>query len=128
MKNKQLVESLYAAFAKGDVPTVLGAFDEKIEWSEAEGFPLYDGTFVGPQAVLENVFMKLGEIGDEFAVIPTHFVADGDTVVALGTYAWKRRSDAQPAEVKMAHVWTLRDGKVTAFQMHTDTFKARELI
>lgn len=128
MDNKQLVESLYAAFAAGDVPTVLVAFDDKIEWDEAEGFPLYNGTFVGPQAVLENVFMKLGEIGDEFAVLPTQFVADGDTVVALGTYAWKRTSDAKPASVKMAHVWTLRDGKVTAFQQHIDTLKAREQI
>ncbi|HEY5185002.1 MAG TPA: class I SAM-dependent methyltransferase [Actinomycetes bacterium] len=42
------------------------------------------GTYVGPQAVLEGVFMRLGEIGDDYAVVPEQFVADGDTVVALG--------------------------------------------
>ena len=30
-----------------------------IEWTEAAGFP-YDGTHVGPEAVLSNVFMRLG--------------------------------------------------------------------
>jgi uncharacterized protein len=65
--------------------------DDKIEWTEAEGFPLR-GTYVGPQAVVEGVFMRLGEIGDEFTVTPTRFVAEDDTVVATGTYSWKHRS------------------------------------
>jgi ketosteroid isomerase-like protein len=26
----------------------------------------------------------------------------------------------------MAHVWTLRDGKVTSFQQHVDTLKLQE--
>lgn len=125
--NKDLVQSAYEAFAKGDVPAVVGMMDDKIEWNEAEGFPLHDGTFVGPQAVVDNVFMRLGEIGDEFTVTPTQFVADGDTVVALGTYSWTRPSGDR-AEVKMAHVWTVADGKFTSFQQHTDTLKAKEQI
>jgi uncharacterized protein len=82
---------------------------------------------VGPQAVLEGVFMRLGEVGDEFAVVPEQFVADGDTVVALGTYNWKHKSTGAPAQVKMAHVWTVTDGKLATFQQHVDTVKVREL-
>jgi hypothetical protein len=37
--------------------------------------------------VLEGVFMRLGEIGDDFAVVPEQFVADGETVVAE-TFRW----------------------------------------
>ena len=51
---------------------------DNIQWTEADGFPLA-GTYVGPQAVLEGVFMRLGEIGDDFAVVPEQFIADGDT-------------------------------------------------
>ena len=124
--NKEIIESLYASFAQGDVPAVLGAMDENIEWTEADGFPLA-GTYVGPQAVLEGVFMRLGEVGDEFAAVPDQIVADGDTVVALGNYTWKHNSSGAPASVKMAHVWTIGDGKVVAFQQHVDTIKVREL-
>jgi ketosteroid isomerase-like protein len=40
------IASLYAAFARGDVATVLGAFAADISWTEAEGFP-YAGTYIG---------------------------------------------------------------------------------
>ena len=49
--NKQIIQGAYQAFAEGDVPKVLALMDDKIEWTEAEGFPLH-GTYVGPQAVV----------------------------------------------------------------------------
>ncbi len=124
--NKEIVAGAYASFAQGDVPAALGAMADDIQWTEADGFPLA-GTYVGPQAVLEGVFMRLGEIGDEFAVVPDKFVADGDTVVALGNYMWKRKSSGEPASVKMVHVWTIDGGKAVAFQQHVDTVRVREL-
>ena len=124
--NKEIVENVYASFASGDVPAVLGVMADDIQWTEADGFPL-TGTYVGPQAVLEGVFMRLGEIGDDFAVMPEQFVGDGDTVVALGNYQWKHKSSGESAVVKMAHVWTLDGGRLVAFQQHVDTLRVREL-
>jgi len=124
--NKEIVEGAYASFAKGDVPAALAAMDHNIEWTEADGFPLA-GTYVGPQAVLEGVFMRLGEVGDEFAAVPDKLIAEGDTVVALGTYSWKHKSTGAPAQVKMVHVWTVTDGKLATFQQHVDTVRVREL-
>ncbi|MBM3773297.1 MAG: nuclear transport factor 2 family protein [Acidimicrobiia bacterium] len=125
--NKEIVQGLYKSFAKGDVAAVVAAFDKDIHWTEADGFPLA-GTYVGPQAVVERVFMRLGEFSDNFSVVPTRFVADGDTVVADGTYTWNHKVSGKPAEVRMAHVWTLTGGKVTRFLQHVDTAKVRELI
>ena len=124
--NTEIVQNIYANFATGDIPAVLGAMADDVRWTEAEGFPI-TGTFVGPKAVLEGVFMRLGEIGDEFGVSPEQLVAEGDTVVALGNYTWKRKSNGQPASVKMAHVVTIRGGKVVSFQQHVDTARVREL-
>ena len=67
--NKELIENLYGHFAAGDVPAVLGLMADDIQWTEADGFPLA-GTYVGPQSVLEGVFMRLGEIGDHWSVVP----------------------------------------------------------
>lgn len=124
--NTQIIEQAYASFAAGDVPAALAAFADDIRWVEPDGYPV-GGTYVGPQAVLEGVFMRLGEIGDHFAVLPERFVADGDTVVALGHLSWKRKDTGAPASVEMAHVWTFRDGKAATFQQHTDTARVREL-
>lgn len=124
--NKEIIEKAYASFARGDVPAVLDTMAEDIQWSEADGYVL-GGTYVGPQAVVEGVFMRLGEIGDEFAVVPEHFVAEGDTVVALGNCTWKHKTTGVPASVKMVHVWTVDEGKAIAFQQHIDTARVREL-
>jgi len=124
--NKEIVERAYASFEQGDVPGALGAISVDIVWSQADGFPV-SGTYVGLQAVLEGVLMRQGEIGDEFAVVPEQFVADGDTVVALGSYTWKRKGSGEPAAVKMVHVWTMEGGKAVAFQQHVDTLRVREL-
>ena len=124
--NKEIIEQAYASFAAGDVPAALAAFADDIRWVEPDGYPIA-GTYVGPQAVLEGVFMRLGEIGDHFAVVPEQFVADGNTVVALGHLAWKHKDTGAPARVKTAHVWTFEGGKATSFLQHIDTVKMREL-
>jgi ketosteroid isomerase-like protein len=125
--NKALIEGLYAGFARGDIPAVLGAFADDIAWVEPDGHPL-GGEFVGPQAVVDSVFMRLGEIGDEFTVVVEQLVADGDTVAALGHMSWKNRRSGAPARVKMVHTWTVEGGKATAFENHTDTVRMRELM
>ena len=126
--NKEIIESAYASFAKGDIPSVLAVMDPKIEWTEAEGFPIYSGTLVGPQAIVDGVFIRVGEIGDNFAVVPNQFIAEGDTVVTLGTYSWNHKVTREPAAVKMIHVWTFADGKVTRYVQYVDTAKVRDLI
>lgn len=42
--------------------------------------------------------------------------------------SWNRKGSGEPAEVKIAHVWTLDGRKVTRFQHHVDTAKERYLI
>jgi ketosteroid isomerase-like protein len=122
--NKQIIQGAYKAFAEGDVLKLLALMDEKIDWTEAEGFSLH-GTSVGPQAVVDGVFMRLGEIGDEFTVTPTRFVAEDDTVVATGTYSWKHRSTGQPALVQMAHVWTFRDPRSSRYSSTSTRSRCR---
>ncbi len=127
MTNKELVQKVYAGFASGDIAAVMAAFAQDIAWTEADGFPLA-GTYIGPQAVVEGVFMRLGDFSDNWAVVVDRFVADGDTVVAIGKYTWNHKKSGKPCAVRMAHVWKLADGKAIAFLQHVDTAKVRELI
>ncbi len=59
VSNVATIKGVYDAFARGDVPAILGMMDPNISWTEAEGFP-YAGTYSGPDAVLQGVFMPLG--------------------------------------------------------------------
>lgn len=118
--NLDLIRGLYEAFSRGDIPAVLGAMDEDIEWHEAEGFP-YGGTYRGPDAVLDNVFMKLGTEWEDFRAVPDEYVGSGDTVVALGHYSGTYKATGKSMRVPMAHAWKIRDGKAYAFRQYTDT-------
>lgn len=119
-QNLDTIKGAYAAFAKGDVPAVLGVMDADISWTEAEGFP-YAGTYHGPNAVLENVFMRLGTEWDGFAAVPAEFIDGGDTVVALGKYSGTYKATGKSFQADFAHVWKFRDGKASRFTQYTDT-------
>lgn len=118
--NSEMIRSLYEAFARGDVPAVLAALSPDVRWTEAEGFP-YGGTYHGPQSVLEGVFMRLGADWEGFTVVPKEFVAQGETVVALGQYSGTYRKTGKSFSAPFVHVWSVRDGKAVRFQQHTDT-------
>lgn len=118
--NLEQVRRVYAAFAAGDIPTVLGAFAPNIQWTEAEGGP-YGGVFTGPQAILENVFMKLGGEWDGYAAVPADFIADGNRVVALGEYSGTYKATGKSFRAPFAHAWTFEEGKAVRFQQYTDT-------
>jgi len=120
MNNVDLIRSVYDAFAKGDVGTVLGLLSPEINWTEAEGFP-HGGTYVGPRAVLENVLMPLGSEWDGFAAVPYEFIDGGDSLVALGKYSGTYKATGKSFQAEFAHVWKMKDGKAVKFVQYADT-------
>lgn len=120
--NAQRVRALYDSFARGDIPTVLGSFDPDIVWMEAESINYSDrNPYRGPQAVLEGVFMRIGQDWNGFAVNVEQIVDGGDTVVALGRYTATNKSTGKPLDAQFVHVWGFRAGKVVRFQQYADT-------
>ncbi len=123
MSNMQVVQDLYEAFGRGDVPTVLGAMDADVQWREAEGNPyqMSGEAFVGPDAILQNLFMKLGSEWDAFTVHPKDFHDAGDTVVVEGRYTGTYKATGKAADAQYCHVFKIRNGKLASFQQFVDT-------
>lgn len=120
--NAQRIQSLYDAFARGEVPTVLGAFDPNIVWMQADNSNYADrNPYRGPQAIAEGVFMRIGQDWNNFRVNVEQVIDGGENVVALGHYTATNKSTGQPLNAQFVHVWWLRDGKIVRFQQYTDT-------
>lgn len=120
--NLTVVNTLYEAFAKGDIPTVLGAMDPKIVWNEAEGNTYADGNpYIGPEAILNGVFTKIGEDHEYFKLtnIQLHEMSNNKVLATLRYDA--KYKDGMAYNAQVAHLWTLKDGKITAFQQYVDT-------
>jgi len=123
--NVAVVRGLYDAFARGDIPAVLGAMSPDIVWNEAENFIYADGNpYRGPEAVLTGVFARLGGEWDGFAAKPEEYLDAGDTVVALGRYAGTYKATGRALDAWMAHVWRLEDGRAVEFRQLVDTLAA----
>jgi uncharacterized protein len=120
MSNLDSIRGVYEAFAKGDIPAVLGFLSPGVGWTEAEGFP-YVGPYVGPDAVLQGVFMRLGAEWEGFSAVPGEFIDGGDAVVALGRYGGKYKATGKSFRANFAHVWKIREGKADEFVQYTDT-------
>ena len=128
MNALNIVQDFYAALGRGDVAAVLGLLDPQVEWTEAERFPYYSGTWHGPQAVLDNLLKRLAQDWHDFSATANVFVVEGNRVVSFGVYAGMYKRTGRSIAAPFAHLWTVRDGKITSFLMYTDTAKILEAL
>jgi ketosteroid isomerase-like protein len=120
----RVVQQAYQCFQTGNTPGLLGLMADTIEWQipEIENVP-FSGTRRGRDGV-GQFFAALAEHQDALQFEPREFVAQGDRLVVLGHYAWKVKRTGRTFEAPFAHVFTVREGKVTAFQEFMDTARA----
>ncbi len=123
MGNVQLAKEIYAAFGRGDIPTVLGGFHPEIEWRQAEGNPYAPaGTaWIGPQAVLEKLFMRLGSEWEGFTVTVRTLHDAGEHVVMEGRYTGTYKPSGRSVDAQACHVLRFQEGKLRSFQQYLDT-------
>ena len=121
----QTVQEVYLAFGEGD-GTRLQELLTDTHWIEAAGMP-YGGTYQGFGDVAANVFGPIASDVQGFTAKPDEiFPAGEDRVLALGTY----RGSGSVGEVAspFAHLWTVRDGRITNFVQYVDTYLFRRAV
>jgi ketosteroid isomerase-like protein len=123
MTNVDMVKLAYSSFATGNVPAVLALFDPSIEWNECKGMPFVkdDGLYIGPDAVVSNVFMNLPVYFDGFNIAVNEIFGTDDKVVMQGYYQGINKATGNPFKANATHVWTVRDGKLVRFFQAVDT-------
>jgi len=122
-----LVKSLYAAFGKGEVATIVSATTADVVWESvgrSSDFPSF-GVRKG-QAGVQEFFNIVGG-GLSFSDFsPKEFYALGDKVFVLGHYAYTVKKTGKSAESDWIHVFTIADGKVRSFREFSDTARGAE--
>lgn len=124
MSNLDIVSAHYAASAQGNIDGMMAHVSPQVRWTEMAGFPCA-GTWVGPQAVADNVFAVLGRdwIGYRFEL--QSLIDGGEHIIGVGSYHGTCRATGKDMQARVAHVWQLQDGKVVAFEQFTDTLLVR---
>jgi ketosteroid isomerase-like protein len=102
----EVVQDVYAAFARGDLPAVLAHFDPAIEWRTPDTLPWSRGTYHGHAGAMEY-FTSFLDALDEPHIVPRELVVAGDRVICLGVERARARSTGLSFEAEFAHVFWL---------------------
>ena len=117
--NTAVIQSMYAAFNSGDVQTILANVAPNAEWVDYGPAAVpYFGDFTG--RVLE-FFQAIGGSTTGGNVAVSNYIASGDVVVTQGQYTATVQSTGAKIDSPVAHVFTLKDGKVTSWKGYGDS-------
>jgi uncharacterized protein len=120
-----VVRRQYLASAAGDLEALRATLAPDVEWTEMAGFPLA-GTYRTPTGVTTNVMEKLGAEWDDWTAHDDTYVVDGENVVVLARYTGTNKATGKAINVRVAHHFTVRGGKIVRFEQFVDTAKVRD--
>jgi uncharacterized protein len=121
-QNTETVRQAYENFKSGDIQALLNQLTDDVQWQapKVDNVPFATGKYSGREEV-GQFFARLADAQDFKQFEPRDFIAQGDKVVVLGHYMWRAKSTGREYEADWAHVFTIREGKITGFQEYTDT-------
>ena len=118
--NIEIVKNCYAAFGRGDIPTILASLAEDVDWSNpGEGLPTC-GHRRGVAEVTQ-FFQTVGETWNFTAFEPREYIASNDAVVAIGSYSATAKATGKSVTTDWVMVWKFSGGKIAYFKEYTDT-------
>lgn len=127
MSHLDTVQTIYAAFGRGDVPAILAHLDERIEWEhDAEGWDSYGVPWLRPGSGTRHVIGFFEALaGLEFLTFtPVSLLAnDAQVAAVISLEIMVKATGARFREYEL-HLWTFGDhGKATRFRHFVDTVK-----
>jgi ketosteroid isomerase-like protein len=120
-----VVRRQYLASARGDFEALRATLADDVEWTEMAGFPLA-GTYRTPHGVTTEVMERLGKEWDDWIVHDDTYIVDGENVVVLARYTATNKATGMDMNVRVAHHFIVRSGRIVRFEQFVDTAKVRE--
>lgn len=119
----RILEELYAAINRNDIPAALPYFDKEIERIEPEGFPAAKG--IRGIAEFREHLVQARATWAEGNCQPEEFLYAGERMVALVHVRVKMKETMAWAEGRLADAFRFRNGKIV--EMHTFIEKQKAL-
>jgi uncharacterized protein len=120
-----VVRRQYLASAHGDLEALRATLADDVEWTEMAGFPLA-GTYRTPEGVTSAVMEQLGKEWDDWTAHDDTYVVDGEDVVVLARYTAVHKGTGKDVNVRVAHHFVVRGGRIVRFEQFVDTAKVRD--
>lgn len=112
----------YEGLSRGDVEGALELIDPEVEVRDRPEAPdpqTYRG-YEGVRAAVQSTFDTFDTVEFE----PEQFVEAGDCVVVVIRLRGRGKESGVPVEDRIAHLWTMRNGKAWRMQVYSDPEQA----
>lgn len=121
-RNVETVQSLYAAFGRGDIPAILARLSPEIEWEHDWGGPRLKWYAARQgRAAVTGFFESLADF-DFLRFEPQAFLEGADMVAVPVAIELRYKPNGRIIRDLEAHLWTFgADGQVTRFRHLVDT-------
>jgi ketosteroid isomerase-like protein len=119
--NSKVVEDLYAAFAKGDIPFILERLSMDVQFDNSDSAEMpWGGTYRGKDGV-GKFFANIGGAVDVKSFEPKTYLSSGDEVMTTGVWSGVARKTGKPFKSQWAMHFIVKNGKVTYAHVYEDT-------
>jgi len=124
-----IVQRVYEAFGRGDVPTILDQLTDDVDWaSEAErGVAPWHGVRRG-KANVPGFFQAIGETIDVTEFTPLAFAANETDVMAVLRFGFTVRATGKSGAMNLHHWWRFRGDKIYFYRGTEDTVMTADLL
>jgi uncharacterized protein len=127
-ENVEVVRRGYELFSEGNLESVTDLISDEAELPDGGGLGVGDtaaGTRRGPDGFLQGSQDALDAFED-YRVDPQEFIDAGDAVVVPVRISGRGRGSGATLEVRLVHLWVLRDGKAIRNEIYRTTAEALE--
>ena len=121
-ENVERIQRIYATFGDGDINALIETFSEDVKWSVSgsrEVIP-WAGDIKGRAALTDFFQCQLGMV-NFLSCVPEEFIAQGDTVVCIGTDVVRVVANGANYETPWVHIYTFRGDDICKFREFYDT-------
>ncbi len=121
-QNVALVQKVLEAFGRGDVQTILDSLTEDCEFYNPGPANIpYTGTHKGHAEIRQRYFEPLLGTQNSADLKIDQFVAQDNTVVAIGRYKAKVNATGKPIDTSVAIIFQIQGGKIQKNMVLGDT-------
>lgn len=122
--NQQIaaLREAYAAFNRGDMDAAVASLDENIEWIEPMEFP-GGGSYQGRESAKQYLAQSRAAWA-EVSSQPEQFIPAGNRMVVLVHARVQAKGSNEWQDVRLADVYTFRDGKAIQMRAFADRDEA----
>ena len=119
-RNVEVIEGMYAAFNRGDVPHIIAQLHDNARWfSHVDPIVPTSGDWSG-KARVPAFFRAIADNMEVTSFTPKEIVAQGDTVVSMGDFGCKVKATGKTVLTSWIFIWKMRDGKVASYEQFHD--------